>query len=270
MNNAAPLTAMVDQLDSHGSGPTDDEKRFVRAYVAAGPLDADLLDYVRDPVALAAREARVVALRVRDWPNLGQYREANRALAGIPPQAVFIGDSLTEFWLAGDPGLFHHGPTNRGVINRGVSGQTSPQILLRFMADVVQLKPVVVHLLCGGNDLAGMTGPTTFTDYQNNIIAIVTLACAFDVRVILGSVTPAGMSALRAGIDPRARISEINAWLKVLAVERGLIFADYHCALATPDGSMRTEFSRDGVHPTAAGYEVMRPIVLDALASAIQ
>lgn len=122
------------------------------------------------------REAREEALRARDWPNLGQYRDANRTLAGVSPKAVFIGDSLTEFWLAGDPGMFRYGLISGGVINRGISGQTSPQILLRFMADVIQLKPAVVHLLCGGNDLAGNTGPTTFADYQNNIIAMVTLA----------------------------------------------------------------------------------------------
>jgi len=270
MSDSVPGVGMVDQLDSQGSGPTEDEIRFVHAYLAPGPFDADLLARAHDPAVLAAREACAEALRARDWPNLGQYRDANRTLQGVSPKAVFIGDSLTEFWLAGDPGMFRYGLVSGGVINRGISGQTSPQILLRFMADVIQLKPAVVHLLCGGNDLAGNTGPTTFADYQNNIIAMVTLARAFDVQVILGSVTPAGSFAWRPGIDPRARITEINAWLRALAAERGLVFADYHSALAAPDGSLRAELTRDGVHPTAAGYDVMRPIALAALTAATQ
>ncbi|MFM0153569.1 GDSL-type esterase/lipase family protein [Paraburkholderia sediminicola] len=270
MSDASPVVGMVDQLDSHGSGPTEDEIRFVHAYVAPGPLDPELLARAHDPAVLAARDVRVEALRARDWPNLGQYRDANRMLAGISPKAVFIGDSLTEFWLAGDPEMFRYGLVSGGLVNRGISGQTSPQILLRFMADVIQLKPAVVHLLCGGNDLAGNTGPTTFADYQNNIVAMVMLARAFNVKVILGSVTPAGFFAWRPGIDPRARITEINAWFKGLADEHGLIFADYHSALAAPDGSLRAELTRDGVHPTAAGYEVMRPIAIAALAAAAE
>lgn len=269
MNDTTVTAGMVDQLDSNESGPTEDEVRFVRAYVAAVPMDPRLLARAQDPTVLAARAAREAALRERDWPNLGQYRGTNRTLAGLSQKAVFIGDSLTEFWLAGDPEMFGYGLVSGGIVNRGISGQTSPQILLRFMSDAIALKPAVVHLLCGGNDLAGNTGPTTFADYQHNIVAMVTLAQAFGVRVILGSITPASGFAWRPGIDPRARIADINAWLKTLAAERGLVFADYHSALAAPDGALRTELTRDGVHPTAAGYAVMRPIALAALAEAI-
>ena len=270
MSDTTTTAGMVDQLESAGCGPTEDEARFVRAYVAPGPLDPQLLARTKNPAVLAARATREAALRERDWPNLGQYRDANQMLAGCTQKAVFIGDSLTEFWLAADPEMFGNGLVSGGIVNRGISGQTSPQILLRFMSDVIALKPAAVHLLCGGNDLAGNTGPTTFADYQNNIVAMVTLAQAYGVRVILAGITPAGGFAWRPGIDPRARIARINAWLKTLAAEHELVFADYHTALATPDGALRAELTRDGVHPTGAGYAVMRPIALAALAAALQ
>ncbi|HEY9546337.1 MAG TPA: GDSL-type esterase/lipase family protein, partial [Solimonas sp.] len=102
-----------------------------------------------------------------DWPQLGRYRDANRALEGIPQKLVFIGDSITEMWQAADPALF-----GKGIVNRGISGQTTPQMLLRFMADVVGLRPRAVHLMAGTNDIAGNSGPTCTADYQNNIIAM--------------------------------------------------------------------------------------------------
>ncbi len=256
---------MVDSLDSSGSGPTKSEIAFAHAYVAPGPLPPEILARLADPQVMAAREASQAALRERDWANLGQYREANAALAGVPQKAVFMGDSLSEFWSAGDPELF-----TGGVVCRGISGQTTPQMLLRFMADVIGLKPVAVHLLAGGNDIAGNTGPTTLADYQNNMMAMVSLALAHGLRVILGSLTPASGFSWKPGIDPRPRVAQINAWLKALTRERGLIYADYHAALAAADGGMRPEFARDGVHPTSAGYAVMRPIALDALASAMK
>ncbi len=256
---------MVDRLDSSGSGPTESEIAFVRAYVAPGPLPPEILARLGDPQVMATREAAQAALREHDWANLGQYREANAALAGVPQKAVFMGDSISEFWSAGDPGLF-----TGGVVCRGISGQTTPQMLLRFMADVIGLKPVAVHLLAGSNDIAGNTGPTTLADYQNNMTAMVSLALAHGLRVILGSLTPASGFSWSPGIDPRPRIAQINAWLKTLTEERDLIHADYHSALAAVDGGMRPEFARDGVHPTAAGYAVMRSIALAALAAAMK
>lgn len=264
MSDNTAASGMVDRLDSQGSGPTEEAITFVRAYLAPGPMDPTLLARVGDPDVIATHEAASKALRERDWPNLSQYRDANAALSGGHLKAIFIGDSITEAWVAGDPELF-----TGGVIGRGIGGQTSPQILLRFMADVVRLKPVVVHLLAGVNDIAGNTGPTTLADYQNNMTAMIALAHAHGLRVILGSLLPAGSFMWRPSVDPRPRIAEINDWLMALATERGLIFADYHSTLATPDGSMLAEFTRDGVHPTAAGYAAMRPIALAALTSAM-
>jgi lysophospholipase L1-like esterase len=256
-------TGMVDRLDSRGSGPSEDELKFVRAYLA-NQMDASTAALLSVPEVIKAREQKVAELRARDWPNLSQYRDANRALDGRAVKAVFIGDSLTEFWAEADLDLF-----SGGVVGRGISGQTSPQVLLRFMTDVIALKPQVVHLLIGTNDLASNTGPSTLADYQNHIVAMLTLAQSYGVRVILGSVLPAFDFPWKPGIDPKPRIAQINQWLQVQARERGLIYADYYPALATPEGALRPEFTRDGVHPTAAGYVAMRPIALAALAAAL-
>ena len=265
MTNLNRPEGMVDHLDSVGNGPTEEEIAYVMASLKPGPMDPSLLALAADPVRAAQREARAVERRARDWAQLGQYRDANAALADKPVKAVFIGDSITEFWAGADPDLF-----TGGVVGRGISGQTSPQMLVRFMADVIALKPVVVHLLCGANDIVGNTGPSTPQDYKNNILAMVTLAQAHGVKVIVGSLTPASTFAWapQQG-DPRARIAELNAWLAGLARERGLIWADYHSVLKATDDSMRPEFTRDGLHPGVDGYAVMRPVARAALAAAL-
>ena len=195
-----------------------------------------------------------------DWAGLARYRDANAALAGHAPKAVFIGDSITELWPIHDPQLF-----GADVIGRGIGGQTSPQILLRFMADVIRLRPAVVHVLAGTNDLAGNTGPFSLAGYQDNLTAMAVLAEAHGLRVIVGSVTPARDFPWRRGHDPRPRIAALNAWLATFAAARGGVFADYHAALATADGAMRADCTDDGVHPTAAGYARMRPVARRAL-----
>ena len=260
---SAPVIGMVDHLDSPRAGPTEAEVAFVRAYLADGPMDPAMLARLADPQLLAEREARTAELRARDWPNLGQYRAANAALSK-PAKAVFIGDSLTEMWVAGDPKLF----TN-GVVGRGVSGQTSPQILLRFMADVVALRPACVQILCGGNDVAGNTGPNTFVDYTANVSAMITLARAHDIRVILGNMPRFKSFSWAPGIDPAPWVVRINDWLAQTAKAQDLVLADYAAALEGGTGWMRPNLSRDGVHPTAAGYRVMRPVAKAALAIAL-
>jgi lysophospholipase L1-like esterase len=258
-----PIVGMVDRLDSSGSGPTESEIAFVKAYLAEGPMDMALLAQATDPQRMAEREARVAALRAQDWPNLGQYRDANAAVT-TPTKAVFIGDSYTEFWQAADPDLF----TN-GIIGRGISGQTSPQILLRFMADVVALKPRCVHILAGGNDIAGNTGPSTPQDYQNNMLAMITLAQAHGIRIILGGLTVIKAFPWAPGVDPAGRVCELDAWIRATAKARGLIYADYPSVLADVGQPIRSEYTRDGVHATAKGYAAMRPVAEAALARAL-
>jgi lysophospholipase L1-like esterase len=254
---------MVDSPDSSCSGPTEAEITFVKAYLAEGAMDPALVARATGPKHIAEREARMAELRTRDWPNLGQYRSANAAMK-TPATAVFIGDSFTEFWQAADPDFF----TN-GIVGRGISGQTSPQILLRFMADVVALRPRCVHLLAGGNDVAGNTGPTTPQDYMNNMLAMISLAQAHSIRVVLGGLTLIQAFPWAPTIEPAKRITELDTWIRLTAKARGLIYADYPSVLAEPGKPIKSEYARDGVHPTAKGYAVMRPVAEAALARAL-
>ena len=260
-----PAVGMVDRLDSKGFGPSEEDYAFAEAYLAPGDLDPALIAKLADPERRATREALSAEKKARDWPALSQYREANAALAGQAVDVVFIGDSLTEFWRVAQPDLFIG-----GVVNRGISGQTSPQILLRFMADVVALKPRAVHILCGGNDMAGNTGPSTVQDYKNNILAMLALAEAHGIRVILGALTPFNVVSWNPAVgDLRVRTAELNAWQAALTAERGLVRADYFTVLAGEGGLMKPEFHRDGVHPTRAGYAVMRPVAEAAVREAL-
>lgn len=260
-----PAVGMVDRLDSKGFGPSQEDYAFAEAYLAPGDLDPAWVARLADPERRARREALAAQRKARDWPAISQYREANEALAGQPTDVVFIGDSLTEFWSVAQPDLF-----TGGIVNRGISGQTSPQILLRFMADVVALRPWAVHIWCGGNDMAGNTGPSTVQDYKNNILAMTVLAQAHGIRVILGALTPFNMVSWNPAVgDLRARTAELNAWQTALCAEREFVRADYFSALADAEGLMKPEFHRDGVHPTRAGYAVLRPVAEAAIARAL-
>jgi len=250
---------MVDHLDGAGSGPTEAEIAFVKAYLAEGPMDPALLAQAMSPERMAERAARTAELRTRDWPNLGQYRDANAAVTK-PVKAVFIGDSYTEFWQAAHPDFF-----SNGIIGRGISGQTSQQMLLRFTPDVVALKPSCVHILAGANDVAGNTGPSTPQDYKNNMLAMITLAQAHGIRIILGGLTLIEAFPWSPGVNPAAWLTELNAWIRATASEMGLIYADYPSVLANAGRPIRSDFSRDGVHPTAKGYAAMRPVAEAAL-----
>jgi len=253
---------MIDEPADLQSGPTDDQLAFARAYLADGPMDPEILTRIQNPDYVAARDIAKAERLARDWAGLGYYRRANAALGGQSVDVVFIGDSITEMWAVADPGLF-----SGGYINRGISGQTSPQILLRFMADVVALRPRAVHLMCGINDVAGNTGPNTPADYQNNVHAMLDLAQTHGIGVILASLTPAAGFTWSPEISGvAARVHDLNAWLVDLAARRGLVFADYHTALTSPDGALRPELTRDGVHPTSAGYRLMRPVLARAVA----
>jgi lysophospholipase L1-like esterase len=251
-------TGMVEHLGSSGSGPTEEEIGFARAYLT-NTLTPEQKAQAYSPDRIAARDQAKLEQRSRDWPNLGQYRDANAAIT-IPPRAVFIGDSLTEAWPYADPELF-----SNGIIGRGISGQTTPQILLRFMADAVVLKPKVVHILCGGNDVAGNTGPTTFRDYQNNVLAMLTLADAHGLRVILGNYAGFDRFAWVPEIDPKPWIQRMNVWIRDTARTRGYVFADYRAVLGEIGDTRRAAIMPDGGHPNIAGYALMRPVALRAL-----
>lgn len=223
-----------------------------------------------DPAVLAAyakegpERAKLDAWREKnDWADLCRYRQADEADAragGV--RVVYLGDSITELWRAADPAFFSH-----GVINRGISGQTSGQLLLRFQQDVIALHPKAVHILVGTNDVAGNNGPGRPEDLKNNLRAMVTLAKANHIGVVLGGIPPAGVIPWRNSIHPAAQIRELNAWMAAYAKAERVGFVDYGQVLADPDGAMEPGLSRDGVHPLKGGYAVMEPLAARAVAA---
>ncbi|WP_297319945.1 SGNH/GDSL hydrolase family protein [Novosphingobium sp.] len=199
-----------------------------------------------------------------DWAFLCRYAAENAALDPAQPvRAVFIGDSITEGWKGKAPDLF-----GAEVLDRGISGQTTPQLLVRFSPDVLALHPRVVHIMGGTNDLAGNTGPNSIDQFRANIRAMVTLAKANGITVIIGSILPADHFNWSPGLQPARQIAELNGWLRKFAADNGLVYADYYSALAGPAGELPAAYSGDGVHPNAAGYAVMEPIARRALEKA--
>jgi lysophospholipase L1-like esterase len=202
-----------------------------------------------------------------DWPYLARYREANARLMPAPkhPRIVFMGDSITENWANMVPGFF-----SAERVGRGISGQTTPQMVVRFRQDVIDLHPAVVQIMAGTNDIAGNTGPMTEAETQDNIRSMVELAHAHGIRVILASIPPADQFPWKPGLDAANKIVAMNAWLKAYAARSGCVYADYWSALKQPNGlGMRDGLSSDHVHPTVQGYAVMRPVAEAAIKRAL-
>lgn len=203
-------------------------------------------------------------VRQYDWAWECRFAEPGKQLAQAP-RVVFIGDSITENWVGLAPSLFVD-----GAIGRGISGQTSPQILVRFYQDVVRLRPKVVHIMIGTNDVAGNTGPSSPEMYTNHVAAMVDLARANGIAVVLGSILPAAKFPWKPQLSPAAQVVALNSWLKDFAKARGAVYADYHKALTNPQGGMNPDLAPDGIHPNAKGYAVMEPITKAAIAEAEQ
>ena len=204
-----------------------------------------------------------------DWAALTRYRAANDSLMLPKPdetRVVFIGDSITESWTRHFPEHF----SSKSYIARGISGQTTPQILLRFRQDVVALKPKVVVILAGTNDIAGNTGPSSLKMIQDNIASMAEIARANGIRVVLSSVLPVYDYPWKRGLDPAPKIAALNAWLRTYAGQTSAVYLDYHSAMADQRGGLRAELSDDGVHPNAAGYRVMAPLAEKAIAEALR
>ena len=204
-----------------------------------------------------------------DWANLARYRDANAKLA--PParnenRVVFIGNSITDGWTQFFPTMF----PGKAYINRGIGGQTTPQMVVRFRQDVIALKPKVVVILAGINDIAGNTGPSTLEMIEDNLQAMTEMAKANGIRVVLSSVLPAYDFTWRPGMDPAPKVVALNAWIKDYAAKVGAIYLDYHSAMADARQGMREGLSSDGVHPTEAGYRIMAPLAEKAIAVALR
>jgi lysophospholipase L1-like esterase len=202
--------------------------------------------------------------KARDWPYLCRYKAENaQVIASGRPGIVFMGDSITEMWQLIDPTMF-----NDKIVDRGISGQTSPQMLVRFMQDVVSLRPRAVHILAGTNDIAGNTGPNAPEDYKNNIKAMVGLAKANGIAVILGSIPPANPSIWRPDLKPGPQVVALNTWLREFAAENHLGYVDYYSALVDGEGGLKSSLSPDGVHPNRDGYALMKPLAQAAIRAA--
>jgi lysophospholipase L1-like esterase len=203
-----------------------------------------------------------------DWAYLERYRADNAALG--PPKSgekrvVFMGNSITEGWAKFFPTMFPGKP----YVGRGISGQTTPQMLVRFRQDVIALEPAVVVLLAGTNDIAGNTGPSTLEMIEDNLASMTELAKANGIAVVLSSVTPVFDYPWKKGLEPAPRIVALNAWIKQYAQQHGAVYVDYHSALADGRQGFKADLAPDGVHPNEAGYRVMAPLVERAIAQAL-
>lgn len=203
-----------------------------------------------------------------DWPELNRYQQANKQLLNEAEDAnrvVFMGNSITEGWSHYDPELF----SNPSYVNRAIGGQTTPQMLVRFRQDVVELNPAVVVLLCGTNDLAGNTGPATNQMIQDNIASMAEIAVTNKIIIVLSSILPVYDYPWRPGLQPAPRIKAINNWIEAYALEQGHIYLDYYSAMVDARGGLPVKYANDGVHPTKAGYEVMGKLASEAIGLAL-
>lgn len=203
----------------------------------------------------------------QDWPGLDHFKAENANVVGITPnekRVVFMGNSITEGWIRIHPEFF----AGKFYFNRGISGQTTPQMLLRFRADVIKLKPRVVVILAGTNDIAGNTGPSTLEMIEDNLISMAQLAKANDIKVILCSVLPVYDYPWKPGLKPAEKIIELNKLIKAYAAKSGAIYLDFFTPMVDERNGLKAEYSKDGVHPNEAGYNVMEPLTEVAISNA--
>ncbi len=216
--------------------------------------------------------------KLSDWAELKRYEAANKQV--MPPKAgearvVFIGDSITDIWDENGFGGFFPG---KPYINRGIGGQTTPQMLLRFRADVIANKPKVVVILAGANDISGNTGPMTVEQTADNIASMAELATANGIKVVLSSVLPVSDTVRRENGEffiqtksrPPAKIKAMNEWLKGYAVRNGYTFLDYYSAMVDDQGFVRGGITFDGLHPNKEGYAIMNPLAEAAIQKALK
>ena len=204
-----------------------------------------------------------------DWANLSRFHDAN-IKTGLPAagekRVVFMGNSITEGWSRIDLGFFSGKP----YVNRGISGQTTPQMLIRFRPDAINLKPAVIVILAGINDIAGNTGPSTLEMIEDNLASMVDLAKANGVPVVLSSVLPAYDFPWRPGMQPAEKVVQLNLWIKNYAENNGCVYLDYFTLMADERHGLKAQFTYDGVHPNLAGYKVMDPLVESAIQKALK
>jgi lysophospholipase L1-like esterase len=221
------------------------------------------------PEAPTAQQLAGIERTRNDWANLARYRDANAALGAPAPgetRVVFMGNSITDAWAKSFPAMFPGKP----YVGRGISGQTTPQMLVRFRQDVIALRPKVVVILAGINDIAGNTGPSTQAMIADNLMSMTEIAKANGIRVVLSSVLPAYDFPWRRGLEPAPKVVALNAWLKCYAAQAGAVYLDYYSKLVDARGGLSAEMASDGVHPTEAGYRIMAPLAEAAIQEALR
>lgn len=204
-----------------------------------------------------------------DWQNLARYRKANSALAATKstkPRVVFMGNSITDAWIRVDSSFF----SGKNYIDRGISGQTTPQMLVRFRPDVIDLKPAVVVILAGINDIAANTGPMTLDETFGNIVSMSQLAKANNIKVVISSVLPAYDFPWRPGMQPADKVIKLNAMLKDYSAKNNIVYLDYFNAMKDERNGLPARLSHDGVHPNLTGYKIMEPLAEKAIAEALK
>ena len=215
--------------------------------------------------------------KLSDWPALARYREDNVKTAAPlknEKRVVFMGDSITDSWDSPNNGGFFPG---KPYVNRGISGQTTPQMLIRFRRDVIELKPKVVVILAGTNDLAGNTGPMTLEAIEDNLTSMAELATANSIRVVFASLLPVSDYEVRDGKPivqtvrrPPEKILALNKWMKEFAAAHRMTYLDYFSAMVDDKGFLKDELSNDGLHPNPQGYAVMNPLAEAAITSSFK
>jgi lysophospholipase L1-like esterase len=235
---------------------------------------APLAKQVSDLEAKSARHEKTL----QDWPNLARYRYANAQLAAAAkdqPRVVFMGDSITDAWPDPRYGEFFPG---KPYVGRGISGQTTPQMLIRFRQDVIALRPAVVVILAGTNDLAGNTGPMSLEDIEGNLSSMSELAHSNRIKTVFASVLPVYDGGHRADgstvtmTDRRQpeKILALNQWIRTYCAEHDDIYLDYFSAMVDDKGFLKKDLSEDGLHPNKAGYDVMAPLAQSAIDKALK
>jgi lysophospholipase L1-like esterase len=258
----APAPQAAQAPPSAGAGPGRGRGQ------AGPPLAIDQLSCAE--LSAAVRIAVINDSRLRDWPQLNRYREANRTVTKA--DVVFMGDSITDFWPQPRFGDFFPG---NNYVGRGISAQTTPQMLIRMRPDVVALKPRAVVILAGTNDIAGNTGPMTDEEIEGNLASMAEIATANNIKVVFSSILPTSSYHVTGNLAPQttqrplARIRAINDWMKKYAAEHKHVYLDYYSAMIDNAGFLKAELSNDDLHPNKAGYDVMAPLAQRAIQQAL-
>ena len=238
----------------------------VPSRLSLSPLGLHVVPSLLLATTLATSSLPLGAQNLSDWAGLRRYRDSNAALPrAVPGRVVFMGNSITESWAPRFPAMF----PGRPYVGRGISGQTTPQMLLRFRQDVIALRPAAVVILAGTNDIAGNTGPATLDDIAGTLASMVELAQANGIAVVLCSALPVQDYPWRPGLEPAGKILALNTMLREYAATRGAEYVDLHTAMQDERHGLRREYSPDGVHPNEAGYRVMAPLVERGITTAL-